>query len=124
MFLKNQVRPIRILAKSAESFGKGEKISFSPSGATEVRQAGHAFISMRARIERHLEQRTAMLSGVSHDLRTPLTRMKLSISLMEKDDLLDDLQGDIKEMEDILNEFLAFSRGDSGEEFSIVDKRN
>ncbi|MDC0487235.1 ATP-binding protein [Amylibacter sp.] len=123
LFLKNQVRPIRILAKSAESFGKGEKISFSPSGATEVRQAGHAFISMRARIERHLEQRTAMLSGVSHDLRTPLTRMKLSISLMEKDDLLDDLQGDVKEMEDILNEFLAFSRGDSGEEFSIVDPK-
>ena len=123
LFLKNQVRPIRLLAKSAESFGKGEKISFSPSGATEVRQAGHAFISMQARIERHLEQRTAMLSGVSHDLRTPLTRMKLSMSLMEKDDLVDDLMGDVEEMEGIVNEFLAFSRGDTGEEFTIIDPK-
>ena len=123
LFLKNQVRPIRLLAKSAESFGKGEKITFSPSGATEVRQAGHAFISMQARIERHLEQRTAMLSGVSHDLRTPLTRMKLSLSLMDSDEQVKDLHGDVNEMEDIVNEFLAFSRGDSGEEFTLIDAK-
>lgn len=123
MFLRNQVKPIRQLAKSAEAFGKGEKMPFSPSGATEVRQAGHAFVSMQARIERHLEQRTAMLSGVSHDLRTPLTRMKLSLSLMDQDDAVSELQGDVVEMEGIVNEFLAFSRGDSGEELSQVDAK-
>ena len=121
VFLRNQVKPIRQLAKSAEAFGKGEKIPFSPSGAAEVRKAGHAFISMQSRIERHLQQRTAILSGVSHDLRTPLTRMKLSISLMDEDESLNELQGDVDEMERIVNEFLAFTRGDSGEEFTKID---
>lgn len=121
LFLRNQVKPIRLLAKSAEAFGKGDKIKFSPSGAAEVRQAGHAFVSMQARIERHLEQRTAILSGVSHDLRTPLTRMKLSISLMDPDESLTELQGDVDEMERIVDEFLSFTRGDSGEEFTLVD---
>jgi two-component system osmolarity sensor histidine kinase EnvZ len=123
MFLRNQVKPIRLLAKSAEAFGKGEKIPFSPSGAAEVRQAGHAFVSMQARIERHLEQRTAMLSGVSHDLRTPLTRMKLSLSLLDQNDSVTELQSDVVEMEGIVNEFLAFSRGDSGEELSLIDPK-
>tara|TARA_R110002124_G_scaffold99650_1_gene245786 strand:+ start:185 stop:1516 length:1332 start_codon:yes stop_codon:yes gene_type:complete len=121
LFLRNQVKPIRLLAKSAEAFGKGENTAFSPSGASEVRQAGHAFISMKHRIERHLEQRTAMLSGVSHDLRTPLTRMKLSISLMEPNEQLDELQDDVNEMQSMLDEFLAFTRGDSGEAFTAID---
>ncbi len=123
VFLRNQVKPIRQLAKSAEAFGKGDKIPFSPSGAAEVRKAGHAFISMQSRIERHLQQRTAILSGVSHDLRTPLTRMKLSISLMDENEGLAELQGDVDEMEQIVNEFLAFSRGDSGEEFTNINPK-
>jgi len=123
LFLRNQVKPIKLLARSAEAFGKGDKVKFSPSGAAEVRQAGHAFISMQARIERHLEQRTAILSGVSHDLRTPLTRMKLSLSLMDQEEGLDDLQGDVAEMERIVNEFLSFTRGDSGEDLQIIDPK-
>ena len=123
VFLRNQVKPIRQLAKSAEAFGKGDKIPFSPSGAAEVRKAGHAFISMQARIERHLQQRTAILSGVIHDLRTPLTRMKLSISLMDENESLNELKGDVDEMERIVNEFLAFTRGDSGEEFTLIDPK-
>jgi len=123
LFLRNQVKPIKLLARSAEAFGKGDKVKFSPSGAAEVRQAGHAFISMQARIERHLEQRTAILSGVSHDLRTPLTRMKLSLSLMDQDEDLEDLQGDVAEMERIVNEFLSFTRGDSGEAIQVIDPK-
>ena len=123
IFLRNQIRPIRLLAESADAFGKGNKILFSPSGATEVRQAGHAFISMQSRIERHMEQRTTMLSGVSHDLRTPLTRMKLSLSLMNENEFLKELQGDVTEMEAIVNEFLAFSRGDNGEKFVVIEPK-
>ncbi len=122
-FLRNQVQPIRRLAAAAEAFGKGHSLPLRPRGASEVRAAGHAFLSMRARIERQIEQRTMMLSGVSHDLRTPLTRLKLSISLMEQDAETALMQRDLDDMAEILNEFLAFSRGDSGEEPEMVSPK-
>lgn len=115
LFLRNQVKPIRRLAQAAEAFGKGESLELRPRGASEVRAAGRAFLAMRSRIERQIEQRTLMLSGVSHDLRTPLTRLKLSLSLMEQDDEVDMMQRDLDDMAEILDEFLAFSRGDGGE---------
>ncbi|GLQ34166.1 two-component sensor histidine kinase [Amylibacter marinus] len=121
IFLKNQVKPITLLARSAEAFGKGRKIPFAPRGAAEVRRAGHAFISMQSRIERQIDQRTQMLSGVSHDLRTPLTRMKLSLSMLGDDPQIQELQGDVVEMEHIMEEFLAFARGDSGEDTVAVN---
>ena len=108
IFLKNQTRPITNLARAAEKFGKGEKIEdFKPSGALEIRQAGHEFDKMRKRIQRHLNQRNEMLSGISHDLRTPLTRMKLQIAFIK--DLAKKLTEDINEMEKMLNEYLQFT---------------
>lgn len=121
MFLRNQVRPIRRLARAAEAFGKGQRIDFHVSGATEVRQAGKAFIDMRDRIERQIEQRTLMLSGVSHDLRTPLTRLKLGLSLIAPDAETDALIRDVDDMEEMLEEFLAFARGDSLEQIEKID---
>lgn len=115
IFLKNQVRPIRRLAHAADSFGKGQVVTYQPSGAEEVRRAGSAFLAMRSRIERQIEQRTLMLSGVSHDLRTPLTRMRLALATAETQEDLAALEDDITDMERMLNEFLAFARGDSGE---------
>ena len=110
IFLKNQTRPITNLARAAERFGKGEKIEeFKPSGALEIRQAGHEFDKMRKRILRHLNQRTEMLSGISHDLRTPLTRMKLQIAFIENNELSKKLSEDIDEMEKMLNEYLQFT---------------
>ena len=110
IFLKNQTRPITNLARAAERFGKGEDIEeFKPSGALEIRQAGHEFDKMRRRIERHLNQRTEMLSGISHDLRTPLTRMKLQLAFLEDKDAVDKLTDDINEMEKMLNEYLQFT---------------
>ena len=110
IFLKNQTRPIANLARAAERFGKGEKIDeFKPSGALEIRQAGHEFDKMRKRILRHLNQRTEMLSGISHDLRTPLTRMKLQIAFISDKDLAKKLAEDINEMEKMLNEYLQFA---------------
>ena len=110
IFLKNQTRPIINLARAAERFGKGEKIEeFKPSGALEIRQAGHEFDKMRKRILRHLNQRTEMLSGISHDLRTPLTRMKLQIAFINDKDLARKLTEDINEMEKMLNEYLQFT---------------
>ena len=110
IFLKNQTRPITNLARAAERFGKGEKIEeFKPSGALEIRQAGHEFDKMRKRILRHLNQRTEMLSGISHDLRTPLTRMKLQIAFINDKDLAKKLTTDIDEMEKMLNEYLQFT---------------
>ena len=110
IFLKNQTRPITNLARAAERFGKGEDIEeFKPSGALEIRQAGHEFDKMRKRIERHLNQRTEMLSGISHDLRTPLTRMKLQLAFLKDKDTVDKLTDDINEMEKMLNEYLQFT---------------
>ena len=112
VFLRNQVRPIRALAEAAEAFGKGRSAPFRPAGAEEVRRAGRAFLAMRSRLERQIEQRTQMLSGVSHDLRTPLTRMKLTLALMDETDETRDLLADTDQMERMLAEFLAFARGD------------
>ena len=110
IFLKNQTRPITNLARAAERFGKGEEIEeFKPSGALEIRQAGHEFDKMRKRIKRHLNQRTEMLSGISHDLRTPLTRMKLQIAFIKDKDSSKKLTADIDEMEKMLNEYLQFT---------------
>ncbi len=110
IFLKNQTRPITNLAKAAEKFGKGEEIEeFKPSGAAEIRQAGYEFDKMRKRINRHLNQRSEMLSGISHDLRTPLTRMKLQIAFIQDKELSSKLADDINEMEKMLNEYLQFT---------------
>ena len=114
MFLRNQIRPILRLARAAEDFGKGRDMSFSPHGAREVRQAGHAFIEMKRRIERATEQRTAMLNGVSHDLRTILTRFKLSLALID-DSADSELLKDVDEMGRMLEGYLAFARGDASE---------
>ncbi len=116
LFLRNQVKPILNLAFAAEEFGKGRSIAYRPRGAEEVRRAGIAFLAMRGRLERQIEQRTQMLSGVSHDLRTPLTRLKLSLSMMADDDEKSQLLNDIREMEQMLDEFLAFAKGDTQEE--------
>ena len=110
IFLKNQTRPITNLAKVAEKFGKGEQVDeFKPSGAAEIRQAGYEFDKMRKRILRHLNQRSEMLSGISHDLRTPLTRMKLQIAFIKDKELSNKLADDINEMEKMLNEYLQFT---------------
>ena len=110
IFLKNQTRPITALAKAAEKFGKGEEIEeFKPSGASEIRQAGFEFDRMRKRILRHLNQRSEMLSGISHDLRTPLTRMKLQTAFIKDKDISSKLVEDINEMEKMLNEYLQFT---------------
>ena len=110
IFLKNQTRPITNLARAAERFGRGEEIDeFKPSGALEIRQAGYEFDKMRKRILRHLNQRSEMLSGISHDLRTPLTRMKLQIAFIKDNDLSKKLTEDINEMEKMLNEYLQFT---------------
>ena len=121
VFLRNQVRPIRALAEAAEAFGKGRSMPFRPAGAEEVRRAGAAFLSMRSRLERQIEQRTQMLSGVSHDLRTPLTRMKLTLALMDETEETRDLLQDTDQMERMLGEFLAFARGDGLEETVATD---
>ena len=111
IFLKNQTRPISNLAKAAERFGRGEEIEeFKPSGASEIRQAGYEFDRMRKRIIRHLTQRSEMLSGISHDLRTPLTRMKLQIAFIKDKELAAKLAEDIDEMEKMLNEYLQFTK--------------
>src|ERR1700753_2583367 len=117
IFLKNQVRPIERLARAADSFGKGRAVpDFKPYGATEVRRAAQAFITMRERIERHVTQRTEMLAGVSHDLKTPLTRLKLALAMMPDGDAeITSMRGDVAEMEHMLDEYLAFARGAGGD---------
>ncbi len=120
-FLRRQLRPITKLAEAAEEFGKGRTVRYRPRGAQEVRAAGRAFLDMRARIERQIEQRTLMLSGVSHDLRTPLTRMRLALSLMPEDAEVAALQADVIQMERMVDEFLAFVRGDAMEGSELAD---
>ncbi len=116
VFLRNQVRPIRRLAAAAESFGKGHDIpDFKPEGATEVRRAAMEFNHMRERITRAITQRTAMLAGVSHDLRTPLTRLKLQLAMMGESPDIEDMKTDVAEMETMLDAYLAFVRGEGGE---------
>jgi two-component system osmolarity sensor histidine kinase EnvZ len=121
VFLRNQLRPITKLAQAAEDFGKGRTVPYRPRGAQEVRAAGRAFLDMRARIERQIEQRTLMLSGVSHDLRTPLTRLRLGLALLPEDAETRLLQNDVADMERMVEEFLAFVRGDAMESPELTD---
>ncbi len=121
LFLSNQLRPIKLLAEAAEAFGKGRVVPYRPRGAAEVRAAGTAFLDMRARIERQIEQRTLMLSGVSHDLRTPLTRLRLGLSLLPEDEDTAALLEDVAAMERLVDEFLSFARGDATEASAEVD---
>jgi two-component system osmolarity sensor histidine kinase EnvZ len=122
IFMRNQVKPIRRLAVAADNFGKGRDVSvFKPEGATEVRQAAAAFLAMRERIIRQINQRTDMLSGVSHDLRTPLTRMKLQLELLSDAEGAQDLKADIADMERMLEGYLAFARGEGAEEPKPTD---
>ena len=125
IFLKNQTRPITNLAKVAEKFGRGEEIEeYKPSGAAEIRQAGYEFDRMRKRIMRHLNQRSEMLSGISHDLRTPLTRMKLQVAFVKDKELSKKMTEDINEMEKMLNEYLQFTSSsylEKNEEFNLSE---
>ncbi|MBN8552905.1 MAG: HAMP domain-containing protein [Caulobacterales bacterium] len=122
LFIRNQVRAIERLADAAEAFGKGEEdVAFKPHGAREVRRAATAFLSMRERIQRHLDQRTTLLASVSHDLRTPLTRLKLELALAEPSSRTDAMSRDLSEMEHMIDEYLAFAEGEVGEQPVIVD---
>ena len=121
-FMRNQVRPIKRLATAADDFGKGRDTpGFKPEGASEVRQAAAAFISMRDRIQRQISQRTDMLSGVSHDLRTPLTRMKLELEVKFDPEMVEELKTDILDMEKMLEAYLSFARGEGEELAKEVD---
>ncbi len=116
LFIRNQVRAIERLAEAAEAFGRGGDVpNFKPHGAREVRQAAIAFIDMKTRIQRHIEQRTALLASVSHDLRTPLTRLKLEAALAPEGPRIEAIKADLAEMEYMIDEFLAFARGEGGE---------
>lgn len=120
LFLRNQLRPIKRMSYAATAFGKGRTVPFKPTGAIEVRAAGNAFLDMRNRIERHMEQRTRMLSGVSHDLRTPLTRLKLGLSMIDPIDA-EPLQRDVKDMEHLLDGFLNYAKGGAEDEVQPCD---
>ena len=115
-FLKNQTRPLVKLAKAAERFGKGDYVNdFRPSGAQEIRKAAYEFDRMAKRINRHLNQRSEMLSGISHDLRTPLTRLKLQLAMLTQKDISEKMSKDIDEMENMLNDYLQFAKTQSQE---------
>lgn len=120
LFLRNQLRPIARLARAAEAYGRGRSLSYHPSGAREVRAAGAAFLRMRERIEEQNASRALMLSGVSHDLRTPLTRLRLGLSMME-DEEVEGLLRDVDEMEHMIAAFLDFARGDAAEAAEETD---
>ncbi len=116
LFIRNQVRAIERLADAAEAFGRGEDdVAFKPHGAREVRQAALAFLDMRERIQRHIDQRTALLASVSHDLRTPLTRLKLELALADPSSSIQAMSNDLSEMEHMIDEYLAFAQGEAGE---------
>jgi two-component system osmolarity sensor histidine kinase EnvZ len=122
IFIRNQVKPIRRLAEAAEQLGRGQEVEhFRPAGATEVRQAAHAFLEMGSRLKRHIDQRTALLAGVSHDLRTPLTRLRLLLALMPEGQEREDAKHDVTEMEEMLDEYLDFARGQANEETQQSD---
>ena len=124
IFMRNQVSPLRRLASAAENFGRGRDTpNFSPSGATEVRQAASAFMSMRDRIQRQMQQRTEMLAGVSHDLRTPLTRMKLQLAMLDKSNEIDELTSDVEAMETMIEGYLNFARGEGSEEVNPIEAK-
>jgi two-component system osmolarity sensor histidine kinase EnvZ len=117
LFLRNQIRPIRKLAEAADSLGRGVDLpDFRPSGASEVRRAARAFIIMRERIRRQMRTRTEMLAGISHDLRTPLTRMKLELAMLPDNDAVRELGDDVQQMERMIQEYLDFARGEGREE--------
>jgi two-component system osmolarity sensor histidine kinase EnvZ len=121
LFIRNQVRSIERLAQAAEAFGKGvDAPHFKPHGAREVRMAAEAFLDMKGRIQRHIEQRTTLLASVSHDLRTPLTRLKLELALAEPSPRVKAMKRDLAEMEHMIDEYLAFARGQGGEAVEIV----
>ena len=121
-FLKNQTKPIVNIARAAEKFGKGDYINeFRPSGAAEIRKASYEFERMAKRINRHLNQRSEMLSGISHDLRTPLTRLKLQLAMISQEDISKKMSKDIDEMENMLNDYLQFAKTQSKESTSSID---
>ena len=121
IFLRNQIRPIRKLALAAESFGKGQDIAdFRPQGANEVRQAGRSFIAMRERLKRMISARTEMLAAISHDLRTPLTRMRLALAMLPDQKYVKPLLTDVQDMEKMIQEYLDFARGDGGEQPRLI----
>jgi two-component system osmolarity sensor histidine kinase EnvZ len=121
LFIRNQVRAIERLADAAEAFGRGEtRERFKPNGAREVRAAAKAFLDMRDRIQRHIDQRTALLASVSHDLRTPLTRLRLELALAPPFKRAEAMKGDLDEMEHMIDEYLAFARGEAGEPMQAV----
>ena len=124
IFMRNQVRPIRRLATAVDNFGKGrEDLDFKPEGSTEIRQAAIAFNVMRERIQRTISQRTEMLAGISHDLRTPLTRMKLQLAMLKEGPETNELSSDVFEMEKMVEEYLSFARGESSEQVKICNLR-
>lgn len=122
LFLRNQLRPIKRLAAAAADYGKGRVVPFNPTGAVEVRGAGMAFLDMRNRLERQTQSRTMMLSGVSHDLHTPLTRLRLGLALLDEDDVAP-LQRDVEDMQRLLNAFLDFARSDAGDSLEPINPR-
>ena len=121
LFIRNQVRSIERLAEAAEAFGKGAEVAFKPHGAREVRLAGQAFLAMKSRLQRFLDQRTALLASVSHDLRTPLTRLKLELALSEPSARVEEMKRDLAEMEHMIDEYLAFARGEGGEALERIE---
>ena len=120
LFIRNQVRAIERLAFAAEAFGRGDDVAFRPHGAREVRQAARAFLAMKARIQRHVDQRTILLAAVGHDLRTPLTRLRLALAMTPAGPRVEAMKADLGEMEHMIDEYLAFARGEGGEDVETV----